>query len=284
MPTLSQYLTTTQRLLHDANNNYWSQAELIDYINDGRFRVVADTGCNRTLQTTWLSQGMETYAYGSVTGVNITAGGSGFADGTYALGLTGGDGTSAAGTYTCSGGAVVSAIITTQGSGYTNTAPTVSFPSGGGSSATGVAGILSANTFDTLNITLLWGNMRIPMGYQPYTEFNLKMRVWQSFQSRPVMHSCYGQQTVYVGPIPDQTYQVEFDTVVAPGALTNLAASDTISIPFTDPVPYYAAYFAKYKEQSYDEATRFLEEYNRRIGMAVRSAATRRIPYPYGRG
>lgn len=79
-----------------------------------------------------------------VGSVVITAAGSGFADGTYALVFAGGGGGSGAtGTYTCVGGIVTSTAITAAGSGYTAT-PTVTFPSGGGLGVVGVVSLIAA--------------------------------------------------------------------------------------------------------------------------------------------
>ena len=206
-PLLSDYLNSVRRLLHDATGNYWTDPELIDYINQARFRVVADTGCNRVLQTVPLLTATETYAYSTL-------------------------------------------------------------PSG-------------INTFDVLNVTVLWGNMRVPLNYMPFTEFNLKMRNWVAYQGRPVVFTVYGNNTVYVGPIPDQAYSSEWDTVVAPATLAIFSAQDTISFPFTEPVAYYAAYLAKEKEQSTEEANRFLQTYTMKAKEAVRSSYTRRISQPY---
>ena len=208
MSTLTQYITSVRRLLHDATGNYWSDTELTDYINDARNRVVADTGCNRVLQTVSLTAGNETYAYSAL-------------------------------------------------------------PSG-------------SSTIDVLNITVLWGSMRVPMNYMTFTEFNMKMRAWQAFQARPVAFTVYGQNTVYVGPIPDQTYVSEWDTVVMPTTLVNGTDVDTIGFPFTSGITFYAAYLAKYKEQSYEEADRFKEEYNRKVRESIRSSFTRRLPSVFG--
>ena len=49
--TLAGYITDTRRLLHDVNANFWTDAELTSYINDGRNTLVRDTGCNRVLQS-----------------------------------------------------------------------------------------------------------------------------------------------------------------------------------------------------------------------------------------
>lgn len=84
----------------------------------------------------------------SVKSLTLTAAGSGFTDGTYSLGFSGGGGTGAAGTYTVVGGVVTSLSLTTGGSGYT-TPPIISFPSGGGTGATATAAI---NSFPTPHI------------------------------------------------------------------------------------------------------------------------------------
>ena len=51
MTVLSQYVTQTRRLLHDANSQIWQAPELNDYVNEGRIEVVKDTGCLRSLQS-----------------------------------------------------------------------------------------------------------------------------------------------------------------------------------------------------------------------------------------
>ena len=206
--TLSQYIIEVRRLLHDATGNYWSDAELTDYINEARNRMVADTGCNRILQTVTLNTAQEVYSLASL-------------------------------------------------------------PQG-------------ISTIDVLNITVLWGTMRVPLNYMVFTEFNMKMRAWQSYQSRPVAFSVYAQSNVYVGPIPDQPYTSEWDTVVIPPALVNPTDVDSILFPYTSGISFYAAYLAKYKEQSIDEAERFYESYKAKAREANRSSFTRRLHSVFG--
>jgi len=64
--TLSQYITQCRRLLHDANGNFYTDAELTDYINDARNRLVRDTGCLRTIQSSATVTNQETYAFSSL--------------------------------------------------------------------------------------------------------------------------------------------------------------------------------------------------------------------------
>lgn len=280
--TLATYRLECRRLLHDASAKFWSNSELNDYINDARDRVASDTGCLRRLVTAYLSEGLEQYPIGGVTGFDLTDGGSGFADGTYALGISGGGGTGATATYTCVDGAVDSIAITDTGSDYTS-APTITFPSGGGSSAAATAGIIPADTLDIMNITPIWGNQRIPLRYMPFTEFNAKLRTWIVNQQTPCVWSRYGTSggTAFVQPIPDQTYTTEFDTTILPDDLADDSTVDTLQYPFTSPVAYYACWKAKYKQQAYQEGEIFLTDYKRKILEAQASVQMRRIPNPY---
>jgi predicted Zn-dependent protease len=61
--TLSGYITECRRLLHDANANFYSNPELTDYINQARQRLVRDTGCLRTYQTSATVTNQEVYTF-----------------------------------------------------------------------------------------------------------------------------------------------------------------------------------------------------------------------------
>ena len=206
--TLGQYIIDTRRLLHDSTGNYWQDSELTDYVNEARNRTVADTGCNRILQTFNLVAAQEVYPFSALPKGNAT--------------------------------------------------------------------------FDVLNITVYWGSQRVPLDYMPFTKFNTLLRSWQTFTSRPTTFSVYGQDAVYVAPVPDQNYVTEWDTVVEPVALSLLTDTDTIKSPYNLAVPFYAAYMAKYKEQSFEQADKFLAEFEMRCMTAVRSTVTRRIPSALG--
>lgn len=280
--TLATYRLECRRLLHDASAKFWSNDELNSYINDARDRVASDTGCIRRLVTAYISEGIEQYPIGGVTGFNLTDGGSGYADGTYALGLSGGNGTGAAATYTCSGGEVTAITLTDTGL-YYDSAPTVTFPSGGGTAAAATAGVIPQATLDIMNITPIWGNQRIPLNYMPWTEFNAKLRTWFVNPQTPRVWSRYGtaQSTAFLQPIPDQTYTTEFDTSITPDELTDDATLDVqMKYPFNTPVAYYACWKAKQKQQAYQEGEVFLADYKRKILEAQASVQMRRIPNP----
>jgi hypothetical protein len=211
MPTLNDYITETRRLLHDVNGNFWTNAELTDYINDARGHTVQDSGCRRVLQNFTLTVGDETIDY-------------------------------------------------------------LDLPQGN-------------NTIDVLNINLYWGDSRWPMYYMAWTDFNAQLRFWQNYNGRPIGFSIYGAKTIYIGPKPDQVYEIELDTVVLPSPLVTGSQSDTdIQSPFYEAVAYYAAHKAKYQEQSYGESEIFKQEYTKQILGALNSTFTRRLPSVYQSG
>lgn len=204
---LSDYITECRRLLHDANGNFYSDSELTDYINQGRIRLVRDTGCLRTYQTSSVAQNQE--------------------------------------------------VLLTS-----------SLPSG-------------VNTLDIINFNLIWGNTRIALQYLPFTDFNARLRYYQNYTGRPIAYSMYGQTSIYLGPVPDQTYSVELDTVIMPTALSTTSPTETIPDPYTTPVAFYACHKAKYKEQAYGESEIFSQEYKNQVKAVLSSVFTRRITTPY---
>jgi hypothetical protein len=204
---LSDYITECRRLLHDANGNFYSDSELTDYINQGRVRLVRDTGCLRTYQTSSVIQNQE--------------------------------------------------VLLTS-----------SLPSG-------------TSTLDIINFNLIWGNTRIALQYLPFTDFNARLRYYQNYIGRPIAYSMYGQTSIYLGPVPDQTYSVELDTVIMPTALSTASPTETIPDPYTTPVAFYACHKAKYKEQAYGESEIFSQEYKNQVKAVLASVFTRRITTPY---
>ena len=204
---LSDYITECRRLLHDANANFYTDSELTDYINAGRTRMVRDTGCLRTYQTSTVAANQE--------------------------------------------------IILTS-----------SLPNG-------------TNTLDIINLNLIWGNTRIALQYMAFTDFNSRLRYYQNYIGRPIAYSMYGQTSIYLGPVPDQTYTIELDTIVLPTALSNASPTETLPAPYTSPVAFYACYKAKHKEQAFGESEIFRQEYINQVRAVLSSVFTRRMTTPY---
>jgi hypothetical protein len=142
------------------------------------------------------------------------------------------------------------------------------------------------NVYDIVNINLYWGNSRIPLRYLPWSNFTAQLRYWQNYVGRPICFSVYGQQQIYIAPIPDQQYYIEVDTNILPNplVLTSPNVTDTIIDPYSTAVQYYAAYKAKFYEQSYGESEIFKQQYDKHILNVLNSVFTRRIPDPYSSG
>ena len=277
MATLTSYLTEVRRLLHDANGVFWSDSELTDYINAARERTVRDTGCLRNLQVTSTplsSTGVAAVPWSA--GLTVAVGDFIF----YNVYI-----------YVVTVGGVLGATPPPYPAQAYAYPPTTPFANGTATlQYSSPAEIISyaalpqsTQTLDVLNINLYWGNSRIPLRYLPWTNFNAQLRYWQNYIGRPVCFSTYGQGQLYIAPIPDQVYPIELDTVILPLPLDPVFPSvpDVIVDPYTTPVAFYAAYKAKYKEQSYGEAEIYKQEYAKHVQAALNSTYTRRIPDPY---
>ena len=73
--------------------------------------------------------------------------------------------------------------------------------------------------------------------------------------------------TIYVDPLPDQGYTLSLDTTCQPIELVDDTTVEAIPYPWTDAVPFFAAYFAYLSVQEPDKAAGMLkmhEEFMRR--------------------
>jgi hypothetical protein len=288
--TLNSYITEVQRLLHDANANFYSTAQLTDYINSARERVVRDTGALRTIQVTQTPcQVPSTATIGGATPANPTAWVANTAvnNGDFLFSNIFIYQVTATGTT----GDTAPPYPASNNNNYSNYPPSGQFLSGtaGLTYVGNCENIFYAalpeglNTLDIININLYWGNTRVPMDYLSWSDFNSRLRFWQNYIGRPLAFSIYGQGNIYIGPVPDQVYQLEIDTVILPTALTQSdpTAVDPIQDPYTTAVKFYAAYLAKFYEQSFGESEIFKQEYLKQATSILNSTFTRRIPSPF---
>jgi hypothetical protein len=171
--------------------------------------------------------------------------------------FSGGGGTGVAATLTVASGAVTAITFTNFGSGYTS-APTAAITTVGGTGATITVGIISANTLDVIRCAITWGSAKATMKWAPFSEFSARFRQQVGMQGRPFIWSNYGESKVYVALVPDQTYPIEFDSVVSPDDLTG-STTDPIILNYQTPIKYKAAALAKFFDQSYGESAVFGE-------------------------
>jgi len=302
--TLSTYITEVRRLLHDANGNFYSDQQLTDYINSSRERTVRDTGCLREIIVTQTpcqvaptaTIGGVAPAYPSNWAANTvyTAGQFIFSNIYIYQVTTGGTSSDTAPPYPQStqGNANNYPPSTeffngTCGLTYVGNCENISYAALSNLVGTSPLAPSNGNTvLDVININLYWGNTRVPMDYLSWSDFNTRLRFWQNYIGRPLAFSIYGQQQIFIGPVPDEIYQLEIDCVVLPLPLTlaNSGTTDSINDPYTSAVKFYAAYLAKFYEQSFGESEIFKQEYAKQVNSILNSVFTRRIPSPYSSG
>lgn len=142
-------------------------------------------------------------------------------------------------------------------------------------------GALGSQLVDTIGITIYWGNERRKLGYLAFTKFDALYRRYQLFFGQPECFTKQGANVIFVAPVPDQNYVSDWDVAVVPNALVNDSTIEQIPVPFQEPVQYYAAYKAKFKEQAQGEAQLFLRQYLQILQWCARSFNTYRVPSAY---
>lgn len=139
----------------------------------------------------------------------------------------------------------------------------------------------NTSTLDVLGIVVLVGNFRYQLAQVGYTELGSVLQPYQGYQSIPVGFAKYKANTVILAPIPQQAYTAEFDTLIASTALVANTDADPLPYPWTDPVPFLAAHFAKLALQQYDEADKFLQLYQQRLMWVTAGSRGMGIAQPY---
>lgn len=135
--------------------------------------------------------------------------------------------------------------------------------------------ILDAKIASIDQVTVLWGSQRVPLRNYAYSDFSVQVRGIVGFQSVPVAFSMYADK-LYIGPIPNQSYQYELDCIMYPDPLLDFGAmgeiNDRSSIMA---VKYYAAFRARMSQGDAAAAQAFFELYGQRIGWSANRFTTR---------
>ena len=108
-----------------------------------------------------------------------------------------------------------------------------------------------------LNVRQIWvqaGTGLIWIGPRNFEWFSLYvLNNPNPSQARPTRWCQYGQGvngTIYVNFVPDQNYTLNLDCVCLPIQLVDDSTVEAIPYPWTDAVPYYAAYLALLSSQT----------------------------------
>lgn len=278
---LSDYITQLQFLLHDQTNADFSQAELINAINNARTVVSLDFQCVRTTYLTppnaaanpgnynpvGVIANQEIYYIqnessgasspaasngGIVVGAAVTAGGANYSPATTVTFGAGPAGSiQAAGTPVINAGIISAVNMTAWGYGYlpavlgTTTyanLPTVTIADAGGGTGATARAVMFNNVFNVNNISYIWGNQRYMLKFRSMWMFQAYMRSQLFFTQRGLVTTIQEEQGfVMIQPPPDQPYQTEWDTISTPLPLSSPADYETQILPPANDAVQYYA-------------------------------------------
>lgn len=140
---------------------------------------------------------------------------------------------------------------------------------------------VDTNAYDVLSIILLQDTRRFALRKFGYTETTLFDQPTTTATSDPNSYARIGATQVYIAPIPQRVLMTEWDILKVSSPLGAATDIDTLPYPWTDPVPFLAASFAKIQFQSFEEAKGFEAIYKMRLIDMLAQSQTRLLPEPY---
>lgn len=299
---LNTYESNVRAILNDPLAQFYTSANIDNWINQARVETAKKTGCIRLL----------TPSSGSVTAITVGAVGSGYTTATATISdpdAIGGLFTTATATVNLSSGAVASITVTNAGNGYVLT-PTVTI-TGDGSGATATATVGSHLTtvlgqevypFSTaaavlqatysgvqgvigvMDVAVSWGAMKPALQWQPWSVFQAYARAINQGTNWPQVWSQYAvgeSGSVYLYPIPSGTYEMQWDCFCTPQAMTSTQTVDLIPDNWNFPVFYYACYLAYLNAQRKDDANDMLQRWERACAESAQYSTPSRTPSFY---
>lgn len=127
----------------------------------------------------------------------------------------------------------------------------------------GTGGVPFPNIIDVISIVITPlgqppGGIRYPLGRWPYSKIAYLLST--AYPTYPVKYAMYGTNTIMVAPPPAGNYPAQWDFFGYATRLVQPTDTDPLPYPWTDPIPFWAAHFAKMSVQRFDEAKEFKEE------------------------
>jgi hypothetical protein len=306
--SLFAYLQQTQRFLREHNQTFLNPEDLISYINRARREVAMRGQAIRVL----------TPISGSIVSWTVDDAGSGYTD-TPTLTVSEPDlpsgtlpfpnGDQATAEAIVQSGSIAAIFSSYGGAGYFQ--PTLTIEDSTGADAEASATLSWINTLNqgqevyaysdidlsafpgcesvyyVRSISILYSNYRYSLPNYAFSTYQSMIRQYpRAYQYVPAFFSQFGQGTagsVYVYPLPSQTYAAEWDCQVIPSDLIDDQSYDALPAPWTEAVPYMAAHLAMIELQNFNAARAFMELYEKWALLYSQYARVGRVTNPYGR-
>lgn len=302
---LSEYRTSVRDILHDANANFYSVAQVDRWINRARKKVAENGECVRRLPA----------PTASLASATVNAGGSGYSTATATVSLPDSPNrgnVQATVSVNLSGGAVQSLTVVNPGAGYVAPATITITGNGAGAMATpvltnhmvavpnqevysmaSVAALFDATEpglgelIGIQSVSVSWGGMKPTLARRDFSWLQARARsASMAYTSNPRVWAMYGQGATgsfYLWPVPYQYASMELDCYFSVASLTGAGGEvDLIPTPWCEPVFYYAAMLAYQNAQRLDDAKTMYGEHLRLMTEARAATSTNVIPDPYG--
>lgn len=305
---LFDYLKQTQRLIGDAKQMQVAPNDLIYYINTARRHVAELTQSVRVL----------TPISGSITTISVLTVGSGYSGSptvtitppdSQSGGPTNPGGLQATAIAAVAGGTITSITMTNYGAGYWQPQVTITDATGTGATASASISSITQTTqnqevypfssmpvsgapgvsaiFAVKSVSMIFDNLRYSLPVYSFSTYQALIRRYpKQYTYIPTIGSQYGQGvngSFYLYPIANSNYQFECDAFCLPINLAVDSDVEAIPSPWTDSVPYFAAYLALLEMQRPNDARGMLELFDKMLLRQSNSARPGRASNPYGR-
>lgn len=305
--SLNDYTKGVTRLARDHTQKVLNPEDIIVYVNKARRMVALRTRCIRRLLP----------ISGSIKSCNLITGGHGYTNPTLYISppdfpSNSGpypNGAQATGNFTLFGGVITDCEITFGGAGYFQPVMYFTDPTGSGASVSpvltqictlnqgqevyrfadqdlslfpGVGGITAI-----LSTTVIFSQYRYYLPKYSFSKYQALIRNYAyQFQYVPGLCSQYGQGSdgsLYVYPLPNQVYQMEWDCICVPSDLDFDQDVEAIPDPWCDAVEFYAAHLAFLELQNPNAARNMLDLFEKNLGIFGVAARPGHGINPYGR-
>jgi hypothetical protein len=307
MATRDTYLQQLQQLMRDQKQEWQNPADLLAYVNTARKEVALYAQCIRVL----------TPISSQILSVNVTSGGSGYVNPTVVItppDFPSGYGSSPGGRQATAlatlNGNVISGIdIVDGGSGYFQPVVTVTDAVGTGAAATLSLGPmnllkqgqevynfsdidLSQNSgvsavYYVRSVSIIYADYRYSIPIYAFSEYQAKIRQYPfQYQYVPTFGTFFGQGTsgsLYVYPLPSQTYQMEWDCLCLPADLADNLSVEVLPDPWTGAVKWYASHLVMLERGNFNAAKMYYDRFEQSVLHYSNHTRIGRIVNPYGR-
>jgi hypothetical protein len=307
MTTLFDHMKMTQQFIGDQNQSRVNPQDLIQWVNRARRKIASQCQCVR----------VKSSISGQILQWTVTALGHGYVAPVCVITppdfpsgqLPFPNGDQAQATANVVGGQITSINNVYGGYGYFQPVMTITDPVGSG--ATVVPKVVYTMTLNrgqevynfadvdlspfpgvksvyaVRSVSIIYANYRYSLPMYSFSTYQAMIRQYPfQYQYVPTFCSQYGQGvngSIYVYPLPSQTYLMEWDMQCLPQDLIDDQSVEIIQGPWDELPPYFAAHLAYNKLQNLNAAKYYLDLYTQMAKDYSGEARIGRVVNPYGR-